>query len=472
MKNNILYAGINKIIYAMITQFFIVVCSLVIGFVLPKYMGSEQYGYWQIYYFYLNYINLATFGFNDGIALRYGGYDEDKLPLSKIRSAIWILSQALLILTIFIIIGTGIVDLSSERRFIYITLAISLPFVCMMNIIVTIFLSVNRQAIYNRVNLVNKLISSIAYLILILIGIKSFQSIIMSDIVIRLILTLICVYIGRKFIFGLKDRFTEGFTEVKQNISAGKFITVGALASAFIPMAGRVVLEHNESIQTYGIYSFAMSLLGIIVTFASTAGMVFFPIMKRISIDNLPLYYTKLKEINNLILYISLLAYIPITMIINQYLTDYQPVLSYAFILFVMCIPLGKMQTLITVYYKIFRMERQYFLANISGALIMLISTYIAYYCFGNVFAVATTTTIIFTLWSDVLELYLMKRMNLKLDKSVLEELMIMLAFLAAASTKNLIILSIGYTMVLLIVIVSKYHKIKDIYTKFRNEVN
>ncbi len=32
-------------------------------------MGTEQFGYWQIYYFYLNYINLITFGYNDGLVL-------------------------------------------------------------------------------------------------------------------------------------------------------------------------------------------------------------------------------------------------------------------------------------------------------------------------------------------------------------------------------------------------------------------
>ena len=71
-KNNVKIEH-KKIGFALIMQALMLLCSLVTSLVVPKYMGTTQYGYWQIYYFYLNYINFVTLGYNDGLVLKYGG---------------------------------------------------------------------------------------------------------------------------------------------------------------------------------------------------------------------------------------------------------------------------------------------------------------------------------------------------------------------------------------------------------------
>ncbi|WP_312370243.1 lipopolysaccharide biosynthesis protein [Lachnoclostridium sp.] len=469
MNENILHTGIKKIINAMITQIFILICSLVTGFILPKYMGTEMYGYWQIYYFYLSYLNFITLGFNDGISLRYGGVEENELPLKKIRSAIQILMQFILILMFIFIILLKIVNINIEMSYIYMVLILSIPCVCIMNIIVTIYLSINKQNIYNKINLGNKLASTLIYCILLLIGMKNFRIIIMSDYIVRIFMTIICIVIGRKFIFGSKDNYKKGLKEVQRNCSIGIFITFGALASSFIPMGGRIVIEHNESIQVYGIFSFAMSLLGIIVTFTNTAGMIFFPILKKISKEKLSAYYPKIKEAYNCILYISLYSYIPAVFIINHFLPDYKSVLSYAFILFAMCIPLGKIQTLVTTYYKAFRMEQQYFFANLFGIILMITGTFFVYNIFETVQSVAVITTILFTIWSYGLEIYLLKKLNYIINIHTFEELFVMLVFTFFASTQNILIFLTGYSFVIFVMFIIKRKKLVCICKEITN---
>ena len=117
-----LKASVRKIGFALITQALILVCSLVTSLIVPKYMGTEQFGYWQIYYFYLNYINLITFGYNDGLVLKYGGKSRDELPIERIRSG-----NILMCLTsIFVALGGTFViillDLTNDMKYIYLSL--------------------------------------------------------------------------------------------------------------------------------------------------------------------------------------------------------------------------------------------------------------------------------------------------------------------------------------------------------------
>lgn len=41
--------------------------SVAIGFILPKYLTLESYGYYKLFQFYINYAGLLHLGYADGI---------------------------------------------------------------------------------------------------------------------------------------------------------------------------------------------------------------------------------------------------------------------------------------------------------------------------------------------------------------------------------------------------------------------
>lgn len=43
---------------------------------VPKFLSIDEYGKWQLFLFYMTYLGVFTFGWRDGIYLRYAG---DKL---------------------------------------------------------------------------------------------------------------------------------------------------------------------------------------------------------------------------------------------------------------------------------------------------------------------------------------------------------------------------------------------------------
>ena len=306
-----LKASVRKIGFALITQALILVCSLVTSLIVPKYMGTEQFGYWQIYYFYLNYINLITFGYNDGLVLKYGGKSRDELPIERIRSG-----NILMCLTsIFVALGGTFViillDLTNDMKYIYSMLFLSMPFICVFNIILSYFLAINRQEVYNKMNFLNRFLTTIGYSILLFSGIIGYKSMIVVDYAIRVVIGIACIMLGTYFIFGKRCEWKIGLQEVWENCGHGIFITAGALLASFMPMAGRVVLQNNATIEEYAVFSFALSVLALIVTFTNAAGVVFFPILKNLEENQLLEYYQKIERIYDSLITVGLGMYIP-----------------------------------------------------------------------------------------------------------------------------------------------------------------
>ena len=138
-------SGIRKIGFALVTQVLILGCSLVTSIIVPKYMEKEMYGQWQIYYFYLNYINFVTLGYNDGLVLKYGGMKREDLPVEKIRSGNFIMLCLSIVISVIGMIFVKLLDIPGSDRFIFSMLLASMPFVCVFNIILSFFLAVNEQ---------------------------------------------------------------------------------------------------------------------------------------------------------------------------------------------------------------------------------------------------------------------------------------------------------------------------------------
>jgi len=463
-----IHSGIKKIVATILIQVVILVMSFITGFILPKYMGPKMFGYWQIYLFYLAYLNLFGLGFNDGIALFYGGYRYKDLPFQQLQSSMRIFYIYLAAITAVLFLAVSFAK-DAEIRGIYHTLALSVPIISLQCVVLTVFLSVNRTGVYNILNLLTKALSTVFILFLLFDGITASRPMMYADFATRFLITIICLVLGRKFLFGKGTDLKLGMQEIKQKSKSGINITLAVIAASFMPVAGRVIVELNEPISVYGMYSFAMSLLTIVIAFTSTAGTVIFPLLKRLQKDRLQEYYRKFSFISDNLIYISLFVYIPAVLIIKYYMKEYLPVLGYIHILLVMCLPLGKIQLLLTSYYKAFRLERSFLIANGAGTIAMLLCTSGAYFIFHSVVAVAACTTIVVTVWCSIAEKYLLKRMEgQKETKEQIAQLALMVMFVLGGSLQNLWIFAAVYGGSLLVYYLMNHKKLLGMVKSFQ----
>ena len=398
---------IKKLLLTVVSQGLVLGLSVITGFLLPKMMGPENFGYWQVYLFYLAYLNLFGFGFNDGIALFYGGYYYEDLPFTRLRASMKAVYLYQAVITAVGIAGVYLLCGAGTYRAIYLALMINVPITCLQCIILTTFLSVGRTEAYNIINLVLKALSVGFCLTLLFGGYRTPVPMILADTAARVIITVVCFVMGRRFLFGKSDTLKEGVAEVVEKSKAGVLITVATIASMLMPVLGRTIVERNEPIAAYGIYSFAMSLLTIILSFANVLGTVIFPILKRMDEEEMTNSYTRFSTVCNAFVSCALFLYVVLTFIVRYWMTQYLPALDYLHYLLAMCLPLARAQLLITPYYKAKRYEKQLFYANVLGVGAMFAVLLGAYFIFHSITAVAVGTMVVLTVWTFCAERYL-----------------------------------------------------------------
>ena len=73
----------SNISYSLISHLLVFIFGVVRAFIVPLMLGVIDFGHWQFYILYVGFVGIFTFGFNDGIYLRYGGQKVDELPWKK-----------------------------------------------------------------------------------------------------------------------------------------------------------------------------------------------------------------------------------------------------------------------------------------------------------------------------------------------------------------------------------------------------
>ena len=53
---------------------------------VPKLLGIEEFGYWQLFVFYASYVSFFQLGHNDGVYLQHGGEDRGGIDKSLLGS--------------------------------------------------------------------------------------------------------------------------------------------------------------------------------------------------------------------------------------------------------------------------------------------------------------------------------------------------------------------------------------------------
>lgn len=394
----------KRIIFAMFSQGLYAALGIVISLILPVYMAPAEYGKWQIYFFYSAYLNFVGLGYNDGIQLKLAGKDYESLDFTRYRTNNILIAGYGLIATILLLAGTLLIKTENEE--IYILLFVSILPTIFFNIFNAFFISTNRSVLYNMSNLLYKLLFCVGVVILIWCGKKVSIPIVVCDIISKTFMTIVLMSIGYKLILGRVSGAVSALQDIWHKCKAGCVIMLTVLVSGLLPVAGRIIVEHQESIEVYGIYSFGISLLSVILTFTNTIGIIIFPVIKKYSDRELKKNYQKISTSYDIALFGIFNFYFLGTAILTKIAPDYTSMLVYLPLLFAMSRTIGKLQLFLFPYYKYFEHEKQYLLFSSVGLGIMIVGCW-AGYVTGGVFGVALMSFLIMELFYYVVERYL-----------------------------------------------------------------
>lgn len=404
----------KKMYYSVSANLLNLLISLVASFVVPKFLGIEQFGYWQLYTFYVSYIGFFHLGMADGIYLRYGGKYYEELDKPLMHSQYWLLSFfELLVFLGFILFALFTLENRSKIIIIIVT-GLNCILVLPRTMLQFILQGTGRIQEYARNFVVERLLYITLVMIFLLSGFRGFEYMLVADVCANTVAMVGVVILCRDIVFSSPVSFRIGLSEFWKNLTTGIKLVFANIAGMLIIGVVRFGIERNWDIITFGKVSFSLSISSFVLTFISAVSVVVFPLIKRTDQSKLPVVFETLGIVLSATLMVFLIAYYPIQKILLLWLPHYAEAIRYFAILFPISLFESRTALLNNTYLKALREEKAMLVLNGMTVCVSLVSTLIIVKVFNNLELMIFSIVGLQILKCLLSEFYLQNRMKMR----------------------------------------------------------
>jgi O-antigen/teichoic acid export membrane protein len=429
--------------------------SVLVILVVPKLIGVEEYGYWQLYLFYIAYVGFLHFGWNDGIYLRYGGAEYENLDKDLFHSQFQMLTFLQIGIAIIISISSILFVTDSNRTFILLMVALCLIITNSRWMLIYTLQATKRIKEYAQITIIGRVLYISIIVICLAIGIRDYKTMIVADIVGRFISLAYAAYCCRDIVFRKVTSFYFSFSETLKNISTGAKLMFANIASLLIIGVIRFGIERSWDVSTFGKVSLTLSVSNMMMIFINALGIIMFPLLRRTDNKNLPGIYASLRDILMTVMLGVMIVYYPMKEVLSIWLPNYAESLKYMALLFPIFIYEGKMALLINTYLKTLRKESLMLKINLISLTLSFLSAFIFILVFRDLNLLIVSIVFLLGFRSILAEILLSRLLNVSVIKDILLEIILTIVFILSGwildSWGTVLIYGSGYIVYLLI---------------------
>lgn len=422
---------IKNFSYTIISNLFSLLISTLMTLIVPKLFGVEQYGFWQLYLFYVGFVGFFHFGWVDGIYLKYGGFKYEDLDKKLFSSQFKIMVLFQTVLGVGFGVAVILFAPSEDKVVIMIGTIIAMILSNIRGFFLYILQSTNRIKEYSIATIVDKIVFALTLSVLLGCGVRKYTPMIGADIVGRMVSLFLVAYYFRDIVFQKTCSFANGIREAANSISVGVKLTIANIASSLIVGVVKFGIEGSWDVSTFGKVSLTLSISNFLMLFINAVGIVVYPVLRRSDTKKLPSIYAKLRNILVAFMLFILLLYFPIKPILSHWLPAYSESLKYMALLFPMCLFEGKTSLLVNTYFNTLREEKNLLKLNLfcllGSAILTIINTVILH----NLDLTVLSIVIILALKSTVSEIFITRKMGISVSKDILIEFVMVFIFIS-----------------------------------------
>lgn len=446
---------IKNISYTIFSNLISLIISTLVVLIVPKLIGIEEYGYWQLYIFYTSYVGFLHFGWNDGIYLRFGGEEYKKLDKRLFYSQFIELLGSQLLIAALIYLGSFVLVGDINRGFILQMVAIAMVLVNTRLMFFYILQATNRIKEFARLTMLDRIVYIFLIVIFLLFGVREFKLMIIADLIGKFISLFFAALSCKEIVFRRINTFYLTMSESIINISVGIKLMFANIASMLIIGIVRFGIERAWDVATFGKVSLTLSISNMMMIFINAVGIIMFPILRRTNQNKLANIYLTMRDFLMVILLGFLIIYYPLKTVLAAWLPQYAESLLYMSLIFPMFIYEGKMALLINTYLKTLRRERVMLKINLVSMILSLFMTYITTQVFVSLDMAILNIVILLAIRSAFAESYLAKELNIEVKKDIVLEVLLAIVFILTGwfvnSWMTMIIYGIVYFIYLMI---------------------
>lgn len=438
----------KNISFTLLSNVVCTIVSILVVFFVPKSVGVENYGYFQLYLFYINYTGFLHFGWADGVYLRYGGayYKDLNKPMFATQFRLFIVMEF-----VFSVIlcwwANSFVDVA-EKQIVYTLIGFSMMLALPKTFLQYILQGTNRIKEYATLIMIERVVYGSLALLIVFAQKDSFSLIIGTDLTGKFVALLYAFYHCRDIVFGRIGSLREALADIVANISVGIKLMLANVACLLIIGIVRWSIEREWNVSVFGKISLTLSISNLMMIFIRSVSMVLLPTLRRTDASKYASIYSSLKIGFLIATFGGLLIYYPLNTFLLYWLPDYADSLKYMAILFPLCIYEGKLSLLVETYLKTMRMEKKLLLSNIVTLVFSCVLTLIFVFILKNLTLTVLAILLIFAFRTFLGEFFLSQKLKIKIVRDGLLECFLVSAFVATSWFLNSVEGLIAYCLI------------------------
>ena len=443
--------------------------SIVQTLLIPRLLGVEQYGYWQLFIFYASYVGFFHLGLNDGVYLIKGGQDRATINKRSVNSQflISVSFQFLIAVLICVIAITG--GFNDGREFVLVCTGVFLVIQNAASFLSFLLQAMNETRRSSYSTIVERLSFLVPLTVLLMTRTNSFRPYVISYIFSSVVQLCFCLWLCRDFIFSGLDDLPMALRESALSVRIGIKLMLANIASQLILGIARAAIDAAWGITTFGRLSFALSMVNFFLAFVSQASMVLFPALRQSKLSEIRRFYQYARDVMGLFFPIIYLLYFPMVWLLGLWLPEYSDSLVFFAFLLPICIFDSKMNITCTTFFKVRRQEGLLLLINVVTSVASAIGTCIGIYVVGSIYFVICVVVICIvgrSLWS---ERYIGRSLEVPTNKISLGELVATLVFVVVALNLPLSVACVSYCFAYTVFLLFFRDEIRMIGVKVRS---
>lgn len=411
--------------------------SVIQSLLVPKLLGVEQYGYWQLFGLYSSYVGFFHLGLNDGVYLLNGGETREHIDRSSIKSQLIfaILTQTILASLLLIIVCMS--DLGPERQFVLTCTGIYLVVQNAASYLMLVLQALNETKKSSISTIINKLIYLLPLLWFFINGIDSFVPFVISYIIAATVQFLYCAWCCKDILSArvLSPAITA--SESWESILVGSKLMLANIASSLIVGALRLVIDSVWGIKTFGKLSLTFSIVYFFLAFVSQAAMVLFPALRQSSKEEVRVFFCVTRDTMGVLLPCLFLFYYPVSALLCDWLPAYAESARYLVWLIPICLFDSQMNIVCTTMFKVMRQEGILLTVNMLTLIASAITVAISAFLLGSIELCIASATASIAVRSIVSEKILARHLCVPSSSTCIGEVLLVGVFTATTCLLN-----------------------------------
>lgn len=453
--------------------------SLLVGFVIPRILGVEEYGYFKTFTLYAGYVGLFHFGFCDGVQLIFAGkkYDDLNKPRFITYTRFFIVFEAIITAIVALI---SVFSLQGNYKFIFLCVAINLILQNVMTYYQYILQCTQRFKEYSFKNVIYSLLTALGVVGLWFVyqygdsSFVTFKAYVLILLAVYFVMTVWFILKYRDITFGKGASLKEARPDIWKCFVLGFPLLIANLCSGLILNFDSQFVNIYFSNETYAIYAFAYSVLGMVTRLISAVTIVIYPILKNSPLEKLKSEYHVLASVLLIFVFGCLALYYPLVPIVNWLLPKY----TGSLIIFRIILPGLVLSSLVSAiiqnYYKSLDRPGLFFVFSAITLAVSIGLNFAAYYLFKSTEAISWASIITLLFYYFITQMWLVKKLNVEWKKNTAYIILMMtcfyLCFLIPTNWLSFVVYFVSFLLLTLVFyqkeIVLSFNRIKERKTK------